>query len=209
MIRYSTILPAILLFSLATSDAFANMYRYKDNSGSVHIGYSIPPEFVENGYEVLNESGLVVKTVLPKAVLDAQAAEKLKEAEARHKLELQQAKDEALLRYYSSPADVERARERKLTQFDNFIRIQERNIASYQTKMKELQGQAAQLQRAGRDVPEAIVETLETLEEKVRDANVSVKAKHLEKKTVYAAFQADIERIKYLLDTNKEPISLR
>ena len=202
MSRFRIIVPICLTLALGATDVLANMYRYKDDVGSLHIGYSIPPELVDNGYEVLNERGLVIQTVLPKAVLDAQSAEMLKEAEARHKIDLQRAKDEALLRYYSSPADVERARERKLTQLDNFIRIQERNIASYQTKMRELQGQAAQMQRAGRAVPEAIIDTLATLEEKVQDANVAVKAKRVEKDITYAAFEADIKRIKYLLDTD-------
>ncbi len=202
MSRLGIILPAFLTFALGATDALANMYRYKDDGGSVHIGYAIPPELVDNGYEVLNERGMVIQTILPKSVLDAQSAEMLKEAEERHEIELQRAKDEALLRYYSSPADVERARERKLTQLDNFIRIQDRNIASYQAKMRELQGQAAQMQRSERAVPEAIIETLATLEEKVQDANVAVKAKRVEKDTVYAAYEADIERIKYLLGTD-------
>ena len=72
MSRLGIILPAFLTFALGATDALANMYRYKDDGGSVHIGYAIPPELVDNGYEVLNERGMVIQTILPKSVLDAQ-----------------------------------------------------------------------------------------------------------------------------------------
>ena len=96
-------------------------YRYRDNTGITHIGYSIPPQFVENGYEMLNDQGRVVEVVLPKKVLDERSKELLREAEIRHQTEMQRSKDEALLRFYSSIEDLERVRERKLLEFDNFI----------------------------------------------------------------------------------------
>lgn len=174
-------------------------YRYRDNDGHMHIGYSVPPEFVVNGYEVLNEQGIVVDVVLPKTVLDERAEAMRKEVEDRHRLELQAVKDESLLRYYSSPEDVKRVRERKLLEFDNFIEIQKANIHSNRKRVADLQAQAAEMELNGQKVPANILDTLDTLEHKISDAKKAIKLKEDEKERVWLAFELDIERLNELL----------
>jgi len=174
-------------------------YRYRDDAGRIHIGYSVPPEFVKNGYEALNDRGTVVNVVLPKSVLDERAAKMLKEAEAQHERELQATKDEALLRYYSSPEDVERVRERKLDEFQTFIEIQKANTLTNRKRLTALQGQAADLELNGQQVPQNILKTLATLEKKIGDAKQAVLLKEEEKKRVWLAFELDIERLHELL----------
>ena len=181
-------------------------YRYRDNTGITHIGYSIPPQFVENGYEMLNDQGRVVEVVLPKKALDERSKELLREAEIRHQTEMQRSKDEALLRFYSSIEDVERVRERKLLEFDNFMNIQEANILSYKKKVANLQAQAAELERTNRDIPKEILDTLKTLEEKISDAEQAIELKKKEKEQVRQAFEQDIKRLGYLL-FGDEPIA--
>lgn len=175
-------------------------YRYRDNAGSVHLGYSIPPEYIANGYEVLNEHGMVVDVVLPKSVLDARASKILAEAESRHQRELQASKDEALLRFYSTPQDVERVRERKLQEFQTFIDIQKANTVANRKRLAALQSDAAELERNGQTVPEAILQTLNTLEQKIRDAKQAIERKQEEKDRVWLAFELDIERLNELLN---------
>ncbi len=180
-------------------------YRYKDSQSVTHIGDSVPPELVDNGYEVLNEQGRVVDVVLPRNTLDANTAQALKEAERRHKQELQRSKDETLLRYYSSPADVERIRARKLEEFDNFISMQEGNIISFRKKIASLQSQAADLERGKRKIPTEILETITTLESKLREAEETIERKKIEKQKTYMAFEEDIQRLKYLVKGSPEP----
>ncbi|EGG99160.1 hypothetical protein imdm_1437 [gamma proteobacterium IMCC2047] len=174
-------------------------YRYRDDNGTMHIGYSVPPEFVDNGYEVLNDNGMVVDVVLPKSVLDQRAAKLLEEAEERHQLELQASKDEALLRFYSVPEDVERVRERKLQELQNFIDIQRANITANRKRLTALQGQAASMERNGQQVSEKILQALETLEDKISDAKQAIELKEEEKERTWLAFELDIERLNELL----------
>ena len=189
---------ALMLFS-GNITAAPNTYRYQDSAGATHIGDSVPPELVNNGYEILNERGRVVDVVLPRSALDARTTEALKEAELRHKLELERNKDETLLRYYSSPKDVERIRARKLEEFDNFIAIQEGNIISYRKKIASLQRQAADLERGGRKVSTEILQTIATLESKLREAEETIENKKAEKLQTYTAFDEDIQRLEYLI----------
>jgi len=183
-------------------------YRYRDDTGNIHIGYTVPPEFVANGYEVLNEQGMVVDVVLPKSVLDERAGKLLQEAEVRHQQELQATKDEALLRYYSLPEDVERVRERKLDEFQTFIDIQKANTLSNRKRLAELQRQAAEMELSGQKVPKKILSTLDTLEQKISDAKQAIELKKAEKQQVWLAFELDIERLNELLgDGGKKPES--
>lgn len=183
-------------------------YRYRDDDGGVHMGYSIPPEYIANGYEVLNEHGMVVDVVLPKSVLDARASKILAEAESRHQRELQASKDEALLRFYSTPQDVERVRQRKLQEFQNFIDIQKANTLANRKRLAALQSEAAELERNGQTVPESILQTLNTLEQKIRDAQLAIQRKQEEKHRVWLAFELDIERLNELLNAGSSTKSL-
>jgi len=148
---------------------------------------------------VLNENGMVVDVVLPKSVLDARASKLLEELEDLHQRELRASKDEALLRYYSSPDDVERVRERKLQEFQNFIDIQKANTLANRKRLAALQSQAAELERSGQAVPEKILQALDTLEHKISEAKQAVKRKGEEKDRVWLAFELDIERLNELI----------
>jgi len=174
-------------------------YRYRDDAGNMHIDYSVPPEFVGNGYEVLNDRGMVVNVVLPQSVRDERAGRLLQEAEVRHQQELQAIKDEALLRFYSSPEDVERVRSRKLDEFQTFIDIQRANTLTNRRRFAELQSQAAEIELSGQAVPKKILDTLDTLEQKINDAKQAVALKNAEKQRVWLAFELDIERLNELL----------
>ena len=193
---------ATVLFVQSLQAAGFN-YRYSDHDGVTHIGYSVPPEFVENGYEILNENGMVVDVVLPKSVLDARAAKMLEEAEERHQRELQASKDEALLRFYSSPEDVERVRDRKIQEIQNFIDIQRANIAANHKRLANLQSQAAELERSGQPVSVKILEALDTLEDKIGDAKRAIASKETEREKAWLAYQLDIERLNELLGEEK------
>ena len=47
---------ALLPVLAATPAAAADLYRYINDEGNVVVDYTVPPEFVSRGYEVLNLS---------------------------------------------------------------------------------------------------------------------------------------------------------
>ena len=201
-----TLLSCMLLSGVLAAELLAGgfNYRYRDDAGNLRISYSVPPEFVGNGYEVLDDRGMVVDVVLPQSVLDERAGKMLAEAKRRHQQELQSRKDEALLRFYSSAEDVERVRERKLGEFDTFVEIQKSNILTNRKRLAELQSQAADIELSGQKVPEKILNTLDTLEQKIGDAIQSIELKNQEKKRVWLAFELDIKRLSELLGETNE-----
>lgn len=98
-----------------------NIYRYEDSSGRTVFNATIPPEYVKNGYTVLNPRGQVVEVVPPAPSAEEIAAREA-EAEARRAeeeaLRRQMEADSLLLRLYRSPAEIERKRDERLAQLD-------------------------------------------------------------------------------------------
>lgn len=140
----------VLLGLLATNLAFGDLYRYVDDKGVVVLDrHGVPPQFIGKGYEVLNEQGRVTRVVPPAPT--AEERQRLLEAEARATSDVQ------LLRLYASAEDVERAKIRKLAELDGVIGISRGNLQALRTQQESLQGQAANHERAGREVPEALL----------------------------------------------------
>ncbi len=194
----STIMIAILVLPSINIEAVGNSYRYKDAAGATHIGYSVPPKLIQNGYEVLNERGRVISVYLPQRQINIHNAEALTQAEQQHNIELQQQKAKELLRNYSIPEDIERIRIRKLHEFDDFIARQEGNVISFRKKIANLQHQAANFERGNQPVPVKILAAIKILENKIDDATLSIIKKQQERKQTDNSFAADIKLLKKL-----------
>ena len=146
----------VLLGVLATNFAFGDLYRYVDDKGVVVLDrHGVPPQFIGKGYEVLNEQGRVTRIVPPAPT--AEERQRLLEAEARATSDMQ------LLRLYASEKDVERAKVRKLAELDGVIGISRGNLQALRAQQENLQGQAANHERAGRAVPETLLVQINNL----------------------------------------------
>ena len=112
--------PVVLLVAAslsATGAAAGEMYRYTNDKGNTVIDYQVPPEYVGNGYEVLNDEGMVLRVVPRELSAEEQAVllNRERQAEAAEAEQQRLRKwDESLLLRYSSVADIEAARERAL-----------------------------------------------------------------------------------------------
>lgn len=122
-------------------------YRYVNDKGVQVLNHSIPPEYAQKGYEIVSVSGEVIKTVEPMADADARAR---KEAEAAIHKEYRR-----LERRYSSLKEIEAAKQRRLDTLDSNIAILRANINSLEVQIETLMEQAADVERSGREVPEA------------------------------------------------------
>lgn len=161
----------LLLGSLGQSAAMAAeppevlLYRYVDSRGiTVMDRQGVPPEYAGKGYQVLNAQGRVVQVVPP-----APSAEQIRQAEAA---KAQAGADAQLLRQYRSVDDVERAKARKLAEIDALIGVALGNTQGLAAQQASLQGQAADLERAGRPVPQNLIDQMNDL----RDQHNALKA---------------------------------
>ncbi len=187
LIRCSLLL-GLLLPAMASA---VELYRYTDERGTTVLSrQGVPPEHIARGYEVLNEQGRVIRVIPP-----APTAEELR----RMQLEKAQAlSDVQLLRLYSTPEDVERARQRKLAELDGLIGVARGNLQSVRTQQANLQSQAAEHERAGREVPAHLLAQINNQIAEQARLKGDIERYQALREQADANFDADLDRLKQL-----------
>lgn len=155
----ATILLA-LLSAVALMAEAANLYRYRNHEGNLVIDYTVPPEYVPAGYEILSESGRVIDVVAPQQdpeVLGSEE-EQLRKSEQEA---LQLKEDQMLLRTYSEVAELESAMARRLQQLEREIEIIESNLSKNAAAFDASRTKAANYQFGGRAIPKSLLENMD------------------------------------------------
>lgn len=191
--RRSVLIRGCLLLGLLPLVAgAAELYRYTDAQGiTVLSRQGVPPEFIGKGYEVLNDQGRVVRVVPP-----APTAEEMKRLLAE---KARASTDAQLLRLYTSPDDVDRARTRKLAELDGLISVARGNLQSVRIQQGNLQSQAADHERAGREVPAHLLAQIDNQKAEQQSLQNEIERYQAARKQAEAAFMADRERLVELL----------
>jgi predicted RNase H-like nuclease (RuvC/YqgF family) len=172
----------------------ANMYRYTDDNGQIVISSTIPQEATKRGYDILNDNGRVIDTIPPAPTEEEIAA---REAEKQRQKELaeQREKDRALLKRFSHPDQAVKAMHRKIRELEGLIQLKRGNISVISSQLDNEQSRAANMERAGREIPEATLEKIRRLESQIRDIEREITSQTQEIEELRKAFEADIERL--------------
>ncbi|MBW4935526.1 DUF4124 domain-containing protein [Marinobacter sp. F4206] len=176
------------------STAHAGMYRYTDENGQVVISNTIPQKATKRGYDILGNNGRVIETVPPaptKEEIAAREAEKQRQKE----LEIQREKDRQLLKRYSHPDQAVRAMHRKVRELEGLIQLKRGNIAVISSQLDNEQSRAADMERTGREIPEATLAKIRRLESQIRDLEREISVQNREIDELKAEFEADIRRL--------------
>lgn len=193
MLKPGAIRLALILGAMAPLAAQAELYRYTNEKGvTVLDRLGVPPQFIDKGYEVLNDQGRVVKTVPPAPTLEERQRMQADKARA--------GSDAQLLRLYTSVEDVDRALQRKLSELDGLITVAKGNQQSLRTQQANLQAQAADNERAGRQVPEALVAQIDNVRSEYKRLDDDIARYQDERKKAQATFAADRARLTELLN---------
>ena len=148
-IPYKLILGTTLMLSTATV-AHAEIYKWKDAQGVTHYGDTMPPQAAGRATTEMSKHGIVIKqtpaAMTPEQRLDnaAEAAKEVKEQQTQTELKR---RDTALLNTYTSPAEVDLARDRNLEQSKLVINGTNLRLAPLQEKQAKL------VQQAGGKIP--------------------------------------------------------
>lgn len=192
---------ATLSCLLLASASHANkLYRF-NVEGRVIVKDHVPAQYAHMGYEILNNAGLVLKKVAP-----APTAEELAERRAAEKAEkirtervsVQRKIDMDLLRLYSKPEDVERARKRKADEIESYIQLQHRRITDLEGKLEISQGDAANIERRGIEIPVDLRLEIAQLQNRIRESHENIKTRQQEMIESTKAFSTEYERIRIL-----------
>ena len=191
-----------LILALLSPVAFAaKVYRFNIDNQLI-IKDHIPVEFAQMGYDVLNSQGMVIKRVQPapspEELAQIAARQAIKEARLE-RIRIRREADQALLRVYSKPADVERARQRNIDNIDGYISLQQRRIVDLTEKLERAQGRAANQERAGQEVPVDMRLEIAKLQNQIRESHSNVKMRKVEKSESTKGYADDYARMQILL----------
>lgn len=182
---------------LPLSGVAAELYRYVDAKGvTVLSRQGVPPELIGKGYEVLNDQGRVVRVVPPAPTPEEYARMQAQKARA--------SSDAQLLRLYSNLDDVDRARERKLAELDGVMGVARGNLQSVRTQQANLQSQAADHERAGRQVPESLLTQINNLKEEQQRLQRDIDRYKDARSQAEADFAADRARLAELFGGKRQ-----
>lgn len=199
-----TLLVCVLPLLLAAANTENSvLYRYKDEQGNTVIGYSVPPKYASQGYEVITKDGRLIEVIERQLsaeelanLSDEEKAKRTVEADRQKQIE----RDESLLLRYSSVDDIEDAREREMRELNIRLSILRGTIAGLKGKMEAEQRRAANIERSGRSVPDAIMKNIAAIRMELQSVTESVDKRKAEIEVVRQAYQADIDRFTYITE---------
>lgn len=122
-----------------------NLYRYINDQGNTVLNHIVPPQYVQGGYDILNASGKLIKTVPPAPGKD--------EISRRETLK----QFDKLYRRFRSVDEIDFAKDRVISDIDASISIVKSNIATIEKELVNQKIRAAAIERQGRNVPKLLL----------------------------------------------------
>ncbi len=164
--RIRTVLATLVLVvaTMATTTAVlaaggALRYRWRDAHGALHFSDSLPPDAVQYGYELVNDQGIVVRTVerplTPQERKQRDAAEAAKVAAARQARDRARA-DSQMLAAYPQERNLLDAQKAQLSTIDQTLHTTELNLKSQERGLADLLQRAAEIEHTQKTVPKFI-----------------------------------------------------
>lgn len=183
---------SLIILSAAIGSTWASQfYRFTDSEGNVYVQSSVPPEFVARGYEIVDARGMVISRVAPQISADERAKRQANELSSQ----MQQARDQELLKLYRSPTDVDRAMNTWLSRMDMEIRVKRNRIRVKDAEHAQYQEQAAGLERTGQEVGRSLLLKMESVQLEVGQFLLEIEEVELRQDQSREEFMLDRQRM--------------
>ena len=185
----------------------ADLFRYIDDSGVTVLDDHVPPSLVKNGYTILDAAGRVVK-VVPRALSDAENVERdtqpANDERIRKETAEREAADAALLKLYSGPNEVKRARDTKVASVAGFVNTARSNLQQILSQKRQLETRIADIERADDTIPKQDLDRIATLDARIEQIQAAIDAKESEMAQLKQDYAADLKRVLELYNLPEE-----
>ena len=189
-------------------EAEERVYRWTDKDGLVHMGRTLPPEYSNKPYEILNKNGVVLQRVDDPAALlkpppevtdqpEEELAPLFTEDEARLR------SDRLLVLQYHSEEELLAAMELKVDQLKYDALVINQSRASALTTLSAQIRVAADRQRAGMPDDSKLESDIGTLRNRLRRTEFKLDELKVREVAIRASFQINLERYQYLANGGK------
>ncbi|MDQ7049533.1 MAG: hypothetical protein Q9M92_08315 [Enterobacterales bacterium] len=188
-----------LLFALSVEAK--RYYRFKNPQGSVEIKDKITKQMEAVGYDIISETGKVIKHVNATKTLAELAAERQRKVEEHLKelaFQKQLKHDADLLRQFTSIGDIIRNRDSQLLGLEQRIRIQNSKEDLLKLQLEDQQQQAATYERLGQKVATSLLNDIQASLDQIASNQLNTQFLETEKIRVEKSFEKDIIRFRDL-----------
>lgn len=192
----------ILVLLLSSAEASAkNYYRFKNSQGKLVVKDYLPEYALRNGYEVLNGTGRLIKTIPAELSPKEKQRQKLIEQKLQEKHQAERKKrqkDILLLRQYSDVDAIERSKQSQTSTLNTNIRIVKAHTTTLEEKLALHQKRAADFERQGRKVPKYVLDEISTISNQITANKQSINRYQGQVNRIEARFKNDSIRFQEL-----------
>lgn len=181
--------------------AEARMYKWQDENGKWHYGDKVPPQYADKERKVLNKQGVQVDTLeRAKTREEIQQERELAEQKRQEEQRIaeQKAHDRMLLATFTSEDDMIMTRDGKIAAIDSNIRVTNGRIESLEQTLAGYTRQAANLERAGKPVPDSLHQKILSARSQIQRYLDYIASKRQEQEQIREKFEGDIKRFREL-----------
>lgn len=197
---------AVLLCWPQTSTAEgAKLYRYRNDQGVLVIDHTVPASAAARGYEILGTDGKVLEQVAPAGDGTAEDTAAARTRVFAQESAEQEKVDHYLLTSYSSVADIEAVKARRVADLERETGIARTRLEELAKKRVALEERAANLQRSGKPVPETLLQDLAEVEGQAKTAGAQLEERQLQREELARHYDAYIARFRELRGAAEQP----
>lgn len=197
---------------LTVSSAFAETYRWKDKDGKVHYGATVPAEYADLPYDILNNAGMVIEHVEDTSIPMEKRVEQTskKRAPLISDEERRRASDQLLLVQYRSEEEIDEMLLLEIAQLGYDARIINQSYDSTKKAIREQIKLAADKERAGQTISEDQIKSINKLYARLgRDEKKRI-SMSIREDRIRTRFEVNLERYRFLTsgteDTDEEQV---
>ena len=196
----------VALCAFSSKAITGTLYKWVDENGQIRYSDRIPPSQVKKKHQQLNSQGVVLSTKEAaksdeELAAEAEARRKLEEQEAKEaKLkEAQYKKDQVLLLTFSSEEELGLARADRLDVLDSVVNLINKSIAGTEQQLQQLMTSADEVYLSqGKEVPGGLAQKIEHFTGKLESRYAQLELKMEKKDEINKQYALDVARFREL-----------
>ena len=206
--RNLAVLMLIVGISLAAATPSAQARKivcWKNNEGVRECGNAVPPEYAQKSIERKSSMGLTVEKTerakteqeLEQRRIDAERMRAEKAEQDRLQAE-QKRRDRVLLQTFTTEEDLKLARDGKIAALDSRVKHSEQLVDKFERTRDEMQGEAAQIERGGKKVPDELHKKVNDVQAQIDNTLAQIERRNQERVHIQHQFESDLARYREL-----------
>ena len=158
----SSLTCALLALTTASPAYAADLFRWQDEQGNTHYTDQVPPEYIEQGYRVISEQGLTIRTIRSTSDIESSQPPSTPEIPKQQALE-----DQRLLMTYSNEDEIVSTRARKLADTQAMMDLTRETITLLETQFRQLAKEAGDFEKQAKPIPESLLTQISAVKNKI------------------------------------------